>query len=103
MSIHVRAPATTANLGPGFDIAGAALDLWNELELGEPNGTVDESHLGVRAFARRLKPGADTIPRGSTRNDSESGRSQHSELRAAQSKRFPFPWRLAVESQASRN
>jgi homoserine kinase len=28
-----RAPATTANLGPGFDVAGAALDLWNELEL----------------------------------------------------------------------
>jgi len=28
--IHVRVPATTANLGPGFDALGLALDLWNE-------------------------------------------------------------------------
>ena len=33
MILRVRAPATTANIGPGFDCAGAALDLWNELEL----------------------------------------------------------------------
>jgi homoserine kinase len=65
----VRAPATTANLGPGFDVAGAALDLWNELELGEPDGTVDESHLGVRAFMRYASPAnwsftfTDRIPR----------------------------------------
>ena len=56
MTIHVRAPATTANLGPGFDVAGAALELWNELVVGEPNGSVDDSHLGVRAFARYAKP-----------------------------------------------
>jgi homoserine kinase len=30
MKIHVRVPATTANLGPGFDALGLALDLWNE-------------------------------------------------------------------------
>jgi homoserine kinase len=28
----VRAPATSANLGPGFDCLGLALDLWNEVE-----------------------------------------------------------------------
>jgi homoserine kinase len=28
--ITVRVPATTANLGPGFDCLGLALDLWNE-------------------------------------------------------------------------
>lgn len=56
MTIHVRAPATTANLGPGFDVAGAALDLWNELEVGEPNGAVDEEHLAVQAFARFAPP-----------------------------------------------
>ncbi len=50
--IHVRAPATTANIGPGFDCAGAALDLWNELELRPGNGPVDREHLGVRAFER---------------------------------------------------
>ncbi len=51
MRIHVRAPATTANLGPGFDVAGAALELWNELEVGDADGAVDGSHLGIRAFA----------------------------------------------------
>jgi homoserine kinase len=54
--VRVRAPATTANIGPGFDCAGAALDLWNELELRRTNGSGDEpadrSHLGVRAFER---------------------------------------------------
>ena len=34
-AIRVRAPATTANLGPGFDCAAVALELWNELEVGE--------------------------------------------------------------------
>lgn len=30
MKIIIRAPATSANLGPGFDTLGLALDLWNE-------------------------------------------------------------------------
>ncbi len=62
----VRAPATTANLGPGFDCAAAALDLWNELQVepyeeGQPLVTIsgegaaeipaDASHLALRAFA----------------------------------------------------
>jgi homoserine kinase len=51
-----RAPATTANLGPGFDVAGAALDLWNELELTEGGGNDDDSHLGVRAFSAFASP-----------------------------------------------
>lgn len=66
LPLRVQAPATTANLGPGFDCAGAALRLWNELELtegagpgpavvveGEGQGEVptDESHLALRAFA----------------------------------------------------
>ena len=52
MTIRVRAPATTANVGPGFDCAAIALDLWNEVELEPGDGDVDEDHLGVRAFAR---------------------------------------------------
>ena len=66
----VKAPATSANLGPGFDCAGAALDLWNELhvlpaEEGEPLVVVeglgadevphDETHLALRAF-QKLTP-----------------------------------------------
>jgi homoserine kinase len=63
-----RAPATSANLGPGFDVAGAALDLWNELELTEGNGA-EASHLGVRAFSVYASPAdftfrwTDRIPR----------------------------------------
>ena len=30
-TLSVRAPATTANLGPGYDCLGMALDLWNRL------------------------------------------------------------------------
>lgn len=32
MKIHVAVPATTANLGPGFDALGLALNLWNETD-----------------------------------------------------------------------
>ncbi len=32
-SVVVRVPATTANMGPGFDAIGMALDLWNEVTL----------------------------------------------------------------------
>lgn len=31
MRVHVRVPATSANLGPGFDALGLALDLYNEI------------------------------------------------------------------------
>ena len=39
--IRVKAPATTANMGPGYDCLGLALDVWNPLEIevlkgGEP-------------------------------------------------------------------
>jgi len=52
--LRVRAPASTANVGPGFDCAAIALELWNELEVseGDGDGGVDLDHLGVRAFAR---------------------------------------------------
>ena len=29
--LHVKVPATTANMGPGFDCLAMALDVWNEL------------------------------------------------------------------------
>ncbi len=47
-SIEVRAPATTANLGPGFDCLGLALDLWNRLEaLPVEAGAEDASSVEV--------------------------------------------------------
>jgi homoserine kinase len=52
--IHVRAPATTANLGSAFDCAGVALDLWNELRVVEDDSApvADTHHIGIGAFAR---------------------------------------------------
>ena len=50
--LRVRAPASTANVGPGFDCAAVALDLWNELEVIAGDEPPDLEHLGVRAFAR---------------------------------------------------
>jgi homoserine kinase len=33
MKLKIRVPATTANLGPGFDCLGLALDWWNSVEV----------------------------------------------------------------------
>jgi homoserine kinase len=63
----VRAPATSANVGPAFDCAAVALDLWNELEVtdgddvaveGEGAGELaeDASNLAVRAYALLADP-----------------------------------------------
>jgi homoserine kinase len=66
--VTVRAPATSANLGPGFDAFGLALDLHDEVEVaitgrgleievqGEGATTVprDESHAVVRALRATL-------------------------------------------------
>jgi homoserine kinase len=66
--IVARAPASTANLGPGFDTAAAALDLWNTVEIeegafavevvGEGAGELprDATHLSVQAFALLTPP-----------------------------------------------
>ena len=63
----VRAPATSANLGPAFDSAAVALDLWNELEVTDGEGVAiegegssalpdDESNLAVQAYGRLADP-----------------------------------------------
>lgn len=50
--LRARVPATSANLGPGFDCMGVALDLWNEFSLrAAPGGritvTVEGEGAGV--------------------------------------------------------
>lgn len=60
MTVRFRAPATTANIGPGFDCAAVALDLWNEVEVGA-GGEPDFEHLGVRAFALLADPAGRTF------------------------------------------
>jgi homoserine kinase len=56
--IRVRAPATTANVGPGFDCAAIALDFWNELEVEEDDDAPepDHGHVGIKAFGRLAPP-----------------------------------------------
>jgi homoserine kinase len=68
MTRFLSAPATTANVGSGFDCAAVALELRNELELEPGDGSVyiegegaaelprDGSHLSLRAFALLAPP-----------------------------------------------
>ena len=69
MTVHALAPASTANLGPAFDCAAAALELWNEVVVDESDrGGIeiegegaaelprDASHLTLRAFALFAPP-----------------------------------------------
>ncbi len=49
-SVHVRVPATSANLGPGFDTLGLALARYDELEVSvrdEPGAFVEVIGVGV--------------------------------------------------------
>lgn len=69
MTVRVRVPATSANLGPGFDAFGLALTLYDELTVtpggsgvtvevvgpGEGEVALDESHLVVRAIRAGLE------------------------------------------------
>jgi len=55
--LRTVAPATTANLGPGFDCAAVALDLWNEVEVTEGGDRPpDPTHIGIRAFGLVASP-----------------------------------------------
>ncbi len=46
MTFTVRVPATSANLGPGFDCLGLALNLWNELEVSVSGTSLNISVTG---------------------------------------------------------
>jgi homoserine kinase len=75
---RVRVPATTANLGPGFDCLGMALDLWNEVSFSlEGDGIVvsssgpgaerlpcDHTNLVARSFLRLYEEAGREAPSG---------------------------------------
>ena len=60
MFVKVRVPATSANLGPGFDVAGLAVTLYNTFTfelldegleiLGCPEQFANKDNLTYRAF-----------------------------------------------------
>ena len=73
--IRVRVPATTANLGPGFDCLGMALDLWNEIQVelsqrldvsvdgqGSSELPVDRSNLVYRSVERLFEASGLEMP-----------------------------------------
>jgi homoserine kinase len=55
MPVRVMAPATTANLGPGFDCLGMALDLWNYIE-------ATPAPTGAEALVEVTGQGAGELP-----------------------------------------
>ena len=69
MKLKIGVPATTANLGPGFDCLALTLDLWNEAEIepaadfrvevsgeGSTGLPTDENNLVIRATCAALNP-----------------------------------------------
>ncbi|PRR74005.1 homoserine kinase [Clostridium thermopalmarium] len=47
--IRVRIPATTANMGPGFDTLGMALNLYNEIEIEKKRGKTEIYNNGQKS------------------------------------------------------
>lgn len=78
LSVTVRVPATTANLGPGFDALGLALDLWNEIRVRQTGQTIsfrlvgegeeialgEDENLFLRAMRRVYDVCARPFPQG---------------------------------------
>jgi homoserine kinase len=53
-SVHVRVPASSANLGPGFDVLAAALGLHMELEVAPAGRLEVRTELAIARDARNL-------------------------------------------------
>ena len=54
-SVTARVPATSANLGPGFDCLGLALDIWATITLttdGRPYEDEPMAHMAMTAAQR---------------------------------------------------
>ncbi|HEX4442678.1 MAG TPA: homoserine kinase [Galbitalea sp.] len=77
LAVSVKVPATTANLGPGFDTLGLALSLYDELSVtvramsgatvtvsgvGEGEVPVDDSNLVVRAISQTFEHFGQPLP-----------------------------------------
>ena len=60
-TVEVRAPATTANLGPGYDCLGMALDLWNRITVETQDGIGEPSVEVVGEGAGELAADAENL------------------------------------------
>ena len=82
-NVTIKVPATSANMGPGFDCLGIALDIWNTIEvdvgqsgfeiLGEGADDLprDDSNLVHRSISLALNAAGESVPklRITCRND----------------------------------
>lgn len=74
-TVTVRVPATSANLGPGFDCLGVALDLWNTISVARGAGPSPDPMVAEAAAAF---------------------------FRASNQPAFPFTWTVSGEVPRSR-
>lgn len=58
-AIHVRVPATSANLGPGFDALGLALEIYNTTSVRRSDGPIDHPMAREAADAYFAATGLD--------------------------------------------
>ena len=73
-NIVVKVPATSANMGPGFDSLGIALDVWNEVRIskgpfsikidgiGEEELPKDSSNLVYKSFCKVFEEIDEIVP-----------------------------------------
>ncbi|OQA90133.1 MAG: Homoserine kinase [Elusimicrobia bacterium ADurb.Bin231] len=56
MKLKLKIPATTANFGSGFDVFGASLRIYNEIEMTAINGKHQEIHFEILGEGRKTLP-----------------------------------------------
>jgi len=61
--VHVKVPATSANLGPGFDVLGVALPLFNEITMEINGGAWTASRRSLSLSVDIEGEGFDALPR----------------------------------------
>ena len=115
-AVRVRVPATSANLGPGFDCAGLALSCWDVVDVVVTEGGLtvevagtgahdlptDESHLVVRAFRTACEE-LGWSPAGlhlSARNGVPQGRGLGSSAAAVTDRAILAAYRLLARTEA---
>ena len=50
--VEIKVPATTANLGPGFDCLGMALDIWNTIRMETGGFSIEVNGEGANLLSR---------------------------------------------------
>jgi homoserine kinase len=59
--VVVRVPATTANMGPGFDALGMGIDIWNEISVERAGSfSIETEGEGVGAIPEEVGPNGES-------------------------------------------